>query len=295
VEDLARWDETFYRPRVGGQALAEQQLQRGKLNNGKKLDYAFGLELGKYRGLPTVGHGGADAGYRADLIRFPDQHFSVACLCNSGDVYPGELAQRVADIYLASQLKEPAPARPSPSAKSQIVSPQRLARYAGLYWKKDDEVFRRFAFKDGKLFMGELELMALTDNRFELVADPNETYTFDLAPSGEPLRVTFQAPALKDPGVFERVAELQLTPAQLAGYGGSYVSEEIDFVYRVVIQDGGLVLQRLRSKPEKLGPLVQDYFQGLNGVIHFQRDREGRVTGFVLNTGRIVHFPFRKR
>jgi hypothetical protein len=31
-----------------------------------------------YRGLATVDHGGADAGYRADLLRFPQQHFSVA-------------------------------------------------------------------------------------------------------------------------------------------------------------------------------------------------------------------------
>ncbi|HLY19426.1 MAG TPA: serine hydrolase domain-containing protein, partial [Bryobacteraceae bacterium] len=86
VGDLAQWDENFYHPRVGGRELVEQQLQRGKLNNGKELDYASGLVHGKYRGLPTVDHGGADAGYRADLIRFPEQHFSVACLCNAGEI-----------------------------------------------------------------------------------------------------------------------------------------------------------------------------------------------------------------
>jgi CubicO group peptidase (beta-lactamase class C family) len=294
VEDLAKWDENFYHPRVGGQALVKQQLQRGKLNSGKELDYAFGLGLYKYRGLPTVEHGGADAGYRAALIRFPDQHFSVACLCNSGDVSPGELAQRVADIYLAGQFKEPAAARPGPSAKGVIVSPQRLAQYAGLYWKKDDETFRRFALKDGKLFMGALELMALSDNRFQLVADPDEMYRFDQASSGAPLRVTFRAPALEVPLVFERVAELRLTPTQLGAYAGSYVSEEIDPVFKIVIEAGGLALQRLKSKPEKLGPLVEDYFEGLNGVIHFQRDAEGRITGFVLNTERILNFHFRK-
>jgi CubicO group peptidase (beta-lactamase class C family) len=72
VEDLARWDENFYHPRVGDAELVKQQLQRGRLNNGKELDYAFGLQHGKYRGLPTVDHDGADAGYRADLLRFPE-------------------------------------------------------------------------------------------------------------------------------------------------------------------------------------------------------------------------------
>jgi hypothetical protein len=295
VEDLARWDENFYHPRVGGPAMVEQQLQRGKLNSGKKLNYAFGLDLGKYRGLPTVDHGGSDAGYRADLIRFPEQHFSVACLCNSGEVFPGELAHRVADIYLASQFKEPAPVPPSPSAKGLIVSPQLLAQYAGLYWKKDNEAFRRFLFKDGKLFMGGLELTALSDNRFQLLADPNEKYTFDHADSGAPLRVTFQAPALDEPSVFDRVAESPLTPTQIAAYAGSYVSGEIDPVYRIVIQDGGLILQRLKSKPEKLEPLAPDYFEGLNGVIHFQRTPDGPITGFVLNSGRILNFHFKKQ
>src|SRR5580704_4443905 len=76
VEDLALWDQNFYEPRAGGKALIEQMIERGKLNDGKEVDYAFGLSRGKYRGLATVDHAGSDAGYRADLLRFPDQHFS---------------------------------------------------------------------------------------------------------------------------------------------------------------------------------------------------------------------------
>src|SRR5439155_644378 len=68
VEDLAHWDENFYHPRVGGPTLVSQQLERGKLASGKELDYAFGLVHGKYRGLSTIDHAGADAGYRADLL-----------------------------------------------------------------------------------------------------------------------------------------------------------------------------------------------------------------------------------
>jgi CubicO group peptidase (beta-lactamase class C family) len=92
VEDLAKWDENFYHPTVGGQALVDQMLQRGKLNNGEELDYAFGLVYGKYKGLKTIGHGGADAGYRSDITRFPDQHFSVTVLCNAADTNPSNLA-----------------------------------------------------------------------------------------------------------------------------------------------------------------------------------------------------------
>jgi CubicO group peptidase (beta-lactamase class C family) len=109
VEDLVLWDENFYHPRVGGPSLRDQMLQRGKLNNGETLDYAFGLVVGKYKGLPTVDHGGADAGYRSDMTRFPDQHFSVAVLCNYSETNPSSLARSVADIYLAKDMKAPEP------------------------------------------------------------------------------------------------------------------------------------------------------------------------------------------
>jgi hypothetical protein len=53
-------------------------------------------------------------------------------------------------------------------------------------------------------------------------------------------------------------------------------------------------LKRLKSKPQKLEPTLEDYFQGPDGDIHFQRDPAGKVTGFVLNSGRIQNFHFRK-
>jgi CubicO group peptidase (beta-lactamase class C family) len=297
VEDLAQWDENFYDPRVGGAALVQQQLERGKLNSGKELNYAAGLVHGKYRGLRTIDHGGADAGYRADLLRFPEQHFSVACLCNKGEIQPGMLTQKVADIYLAEDFKEPLPLPAEPSAKGVAVPEERLAQYAGLYWKKDDEEARRIVLKDGKLFVANspddrLELMALSDNRFQLRVFP-VVYTFEQATAGAQ-RLTVQPPGEEKPDVFDRVAEFQPTASQLAGYAGDYVSAEIEPVYRIVVENGGLVLKRLKSKPQKLDPTVQDYFEAQTGNIHFQRDSAGKVTGFVLDTGRIKNFRFRK-
>jgi hypothetical protein len=139
--------------RVGGPELVKQQLERGRLNSGKELDYAFGLEHGKYRGLPTIDHGGADAGYRADLLRFPEQHFSIACLCNKGEINPGELTRRVADIYLAEMFRQPPTLQPESSQKSVAISAQRLTKYAGLYWKKDENRCSRVVLNDGKLFL----------------------------------------------------------------------------------------------------------------------------------------------
>ena len=156
---------------------------------------------------------------------------------------------------------------------------------------------RRIVLRDGKLFVANspddrLELMALSDNRFQLRVFP-VVYTFEQATAGAQ-RLTVQPPGEEKPDVFDRVAEFQPTASQLAGYAGDYVSAEIEPVYRIVVENGGLVLKRLKSKPQKLDPTVQDYFEAQTGNIHFQRDSAGKVTGFVLDTGRIKNFRFRK-
>jgi len=154
VEDLALWDENFYHPRVGGASFREQMLRRGKLNDGEPLDYAFGLVLEKYRGLGTVDHGGADAGYRADMTGFPGQHFFAAVLCNSADTSPASLVRKVADVYLAQDFKDPEKstggAAATPGTGIMLTS-QQLAGLAGLYWKPDGDEFVKTYLKDGKL------------------------------------------------------------------------------------------------------------------------------------------------
>jgi CubicO group peptidase (beta-lactamase class C family) len=299
VEDLAHWDENFYHPRVGGPEMVSQQLVRGKLNSGKELNYAFGLEHGKYRGLDTVDHGGADAGYRADLLRFPDEHFSVACLCNKGETNPSELTRKVADIYLAEKFTEPAPSSPDSSQKSFAPPAELLAKYAGLYWKTDENRAMRIVLKDGKLFLtpsadDRMELKPLSDNRFQFLDYP-VSVTFSEARAGTAQRLAIQAPGDEKPDLFDLITQFKPTPDQLTDYVGSYASEEIDPVYRIVIENGGLVLKRLKSKPQKLEPTREDSFQGLDGDIQFQRNPAGKITGFVLDSGRIKNFRFSKR
>ena len=73
------------------------------------------------------------------------------------------------------------------------------------------------------------------------------------------------------------------------------VSEEIDPVYRIVLQDGNLSLTRLKKKAEVLRPAVRDVFTGDIGTVRFTRDSRQRISGLVLNAGRIRNFRFEKR
>jgi hypothetical protein len=47
-----------------------------------------------------VDHSGANFGYRADILHFPEQRFSVLCLCNLSSAQVTNLPRKVADVYL---------------------------------------------------------------------------------------------------------------------------------------------------------------------------------------------------
>ena len=56
--------------RSGAPGVLKKLQTRGKLNNGTTLAYAWGLQIGGYRGLPIVEHRGSLGGYRAHLFAY---------------------------------------------------------------------------------------------------------------------------------------------------------------------------------------------------------------------------------
>ena len=143
VEDLAKWILNFDDTRVGEQTVIEQMHQRGVLNDGEHIDYAFGLNIGEYRGLKTVGHSGSWRGFRSHLIRFPDQKFGVVILCNLDTFNPLSLAEKVANLYLADVLapveaSEPEKTTaPDESIKSEPLPPEQLTEFEGDYYTEE--------------------------------------------------------------------------------------------------------------------------------------------------------------
>jgi CubicO group peptidase (beta-lactamase class C family) len=162
VEDLLNWDENFYSGKVGGPAFLEEIQEPGKLNSGKTLDYAKGLFVGRYRGLRFVDHGGSWGGYRAQLLRFPEQHFSVACLCNLANADPEKRAHQVADIFLAAEMKEPKPPAETDGQgreKKETIplSAEQLNAYRGDFKSEELLVTYTIGVEDAKLVLQNIQ------------------------------------------------------------------------------------------------------------------------------------------
>ena len=144
IEDLFLWDQNFYSGKLGGAALLADLQKAATLNSGTAINYALGLMPGTYRGLPMVSHGGSWAGYRAELMRFPNERLSVAVLCNLAQTSPTVLARQVAEVFLGDRLAPaPPPGQQNPGA-TPAQPPARfevkdLTPYAGTYFSPELE------------------------------------------------------------------------------------------------------------------------------------------------------------
>lgn len=113
VGDLLKWDANFAAPVVGDEGMWREMPVSAVLAGGDTTGYGLGLLTEHYRGTRLVGHGGADAGYRSYLNRFPEHGLAVAVLCNAAHANPLALIRSVADVLLGDRLvpdPEPPPA-----------------------------------------------------------------------------------------------------------------------------------------------------------------------------------------
>jgi CubicO group peptidase (beta-lactamase class C family) len=258
VGDLERWDENFYSGRVGGKNLLAQMQQKGRLNSGKDIDYASGLEIGEYRGLKTVYHDGGDAGFRSEILRFPDAHFSVIDLCNASDA--GGRARQLAEMFLSSRM-QPVPPKSEPTQFK--IDPALLDAYVGDY-QLPRLVLR--IVRDGDQLM--VEALGLQEK--VPIFPSSETEFFAKAFHAE---VTFERPAGTDKAqsltLHEggdrygmRTSVVHPTSEQLGAYSGTYYSDELDTPYTLSVKAGELHLRTPREDSELVAG-GKDVFYGV--------------------------------
>jgi CubicO group peptidase (beta-lactamase class C family) len=297
IDDLARWVINFEEKSVGGEAVIDRMTQRGVLNDGTQIGYAYGLSIGRYRGLTTKSHGGSWASFRTFLIHFPDQHFSVVVLGNFEPANPNRVAYSLVDLYLATEL-DPQPTAEAPESEAETVEvpTSLLDQYAGTY--RLGPAWYVTISRSG----GGLRARATAEDIFPVAARSDSTFwvedygaavTFLRNDSGRVDRFRYRGmtcPKLED--------EPQPSGPQLTEFIGEYVSDELSTSYVVAVEDGELVMHHRRHGTISLTPAWKDDFRGgewfLNSV-EFDRDESGNVIGFRVTQGRSRNLQFVKR
>ena len=164
VDDLLLWDSNFYANKLGKGSLVKELETQGKLSNGRAMNYGMGLWLGNYHGLPTVEHSGGTFGYRTELLRFPEQRFSVIELCNLESVDVEGLARKISDIYLGDELGQQVASDKKPGTFPDPTP------FAGQYYDSRKHMVYTFTADKGNLMGWGAVLPRVGINKFYVSA-----------------------------------------------------------------------------------------------------------------------------
>ena len=299
VGDLACWDANFYTGEVGGPALPAQMQEKGKLNNGKEIAYASGLEIGKYRGLRTVEHAGADAAYRANILRFPDQHFSVVVLANAGDLSATALSFKIADIYLKDRL-QPASDKPSLGDKPAVsIDPKVLDAYVGDY-ELQDELRPGFIISISKdkdrlvaraTGQSSLPMYAVSSTAFRLRVVPAEVVFDEPTEGGKTQKAILHQDGASLP--MRRILITRPTAERLKAYEGQFYSAELGVTYDVFVRDDALKVHYPRGDID-LDPIGNGAFAAAFpiGSLKFVCGADGECNALSIDDGRVRNLRF---
>jgi CubicO group peptidase (beta-lactamase class C family) len=299
VRDLARWHENFYSGKVGGPALLELLRTRGVLNDGKTLDYGFGLTFGKHRGVAYEGHGGGFLGFRTDSLRFPEQQLSVVTLCNFAAANAGKLARQVAGLHLTGLNDAAEPPESAMKSFTEVkIDPKTFDAYAGSYAL--DGSTPRFVLtfvREGDKYFTQ----ATGQSRIEIFpSSPTEFFsravdaqvTFHREPDGTVKRLTLHQNGDRQA---QRIEPFVPPVEALTAFAGTYYSDELDTTYRLVVEDSRLTARDRRNKPVSLDPTAQDTFAVPGAEVRFRRNASGTVDGFAYSSGRVMSVLFERK
>jgi CubicO group peptidase (beta-lactamase class C family) len=304
VEDMAKWAGNFRNPVVGTPALMDMMAQRGILNSGDTIDYAFGQIVIDYKGLQRIGHGGADAGYRTYFGRFPTTDYDVIVLSNLANGNPMGLAMQVSDILLADHITEPAD---SPEEKTENSSKwafvdmpvRKLKQYAGEFYFKDVGITMTTRMEGDSLYLKqewngiEYAIAPASDSIFGIPNDESVTFVFQSFDNGVPQQIEVRQAGNVFKGLRQKVGQAP----DLSQYAGTYYSPELETYYTLGVEENRLKATHQRHPDFDIQ--IREADEGTSNrwffsQIAFTRDDAGSVNGMKVSCGRVLDLWFER-
>lgn len=280
IGDWLKWN-AMLDSRSMGAPLVEALETQGVLNDGRKIPYALGLTVSKYKGLRDVSHGGATAGYQTFLARYPDQKLSVAVLCNGTSPSAGGLAASITDEIMG-------PYPPAPAQSEAVAVPaEQLQKLVGLWSNQKTNTAVRTTFDRGTLRFGGGSLRPVSANVFML---GGTRLTFTVDKDGKPLYIDGN----EEGETWRLAAESEWKPAdvELASFAGQWYSEEAQSSVTFVVEgEKAHIFQRPTAKLQ-LQPLYKDHFSTVGQIVWFTRDKAGKIDKMHVGASRMRDMPF---
>lgn len=280
VGDWMKWNAMLDAKSLGA-PLVEALETQGVLNDGRKIRYALGLEVGTYKGLKDVSHGGATAGYQTFLARYPDNKVSIAVMCNGTSPAAGVIAAGITD-----QIFGPYPETPRPQPAN--VSEDELKKYVGLWRHEKTHAPARFVFENAVARFAGARLVPMGGGQF-IAGDSKLKFTLDK--DGKPVSAEFVD---ADGSVSRFVPEQPWTPTteDLASFKGDWFSDEAGSTFTFAVDGDKAFIKQRPATSVALQPIYKDHFVVQGNIVWFTRDKTGKVDGMHVGASRMRDMPF---
>jgi CubicO group peptidase (beta-lactamase class C family) len=279
VGDWIKWN-AMLDSRSLGTALVDAMETQGVLNDGRKIVYALGLEVGTYKGVKVVSHGGATAGYQTYLARYPEKRVSVAVMCNG----PSPSATAITTA-MADQIFGLPPYPPIPNAN---VSDDELKTFVGLWRNEKTQFPGRFVIETGVTRWNGGRLWPQGGGHF---IGGNEVLKFAFDKAGKPTSVD----SIGDDGFVTRFSaepEWAPRPSDLAAFTGDWSSDEAGATFTLAVDGGRALLTQRPATRRVMQPLYRDHFAVPGWVVWFTRDKSGTIDRMHIGASRMRDMPF---
>jgi len=298
LEDLILWVQNFETAKVGGPEVIQKVLTKGKLNTGEEIDYSYGLEHGKLKGLKTIFHSGTHGGYGAMIRWFPEQRFFVICLTNFIRLDSRYISRLIADIYLKDSFRE------EPKSYQIINLPkEQLEDKTRFYQSHSDRSLLRVSLQNDRLlcqsnFSWTTEYAPVEQNEFKAV-NPDLPMILKFINSDEnPPFVIHSLYEGRLTNTYYPVKLITLSQEELQEYTGKFYSEELDTTWHMIIEKGNLCVRFERAQRRApqgfLRPTIEDEFAAWPSIITFFRNDSGRISGFIFGPDKNTGLKFKK-
>lgn len=286
ARDLMKWMENYRHPTVCKAETLARMLWVPTLESGEPTNYACGLRVDAWEGHRYLKHAGEDAGFRAYVLRLPDDDLDIIIVGNTANIYNETAAFNIARIVLGL----PVDLKPAPAA---VVADFDEKTAPGFYFSRIPEAFTlTVTERDGVLYAtDEAKEAPLTHIGGNLYRQGHLRQWYRLGKNAS----LFSNDEMDLP--LEKAYDGPLTAGQLSGKAGRYESREVDTAYEVREENGRLKLWHFRRGLTPLYPVEGDLFVTTYYrpcFIRFTRDAEGNVTGLTLSGNRVQELPFQK-
>jgi len=299
INDMSKWVMNFYDHKIGDQQDISMLTQKGKLNSGKELSYALGIVSDTYKGWRQFSHSGGDAGYRTHVAVFPDLKMGFIVFSNLGDINPSAKLYQMADLFIkdTTTKKEAVKAEKRDSVAAVLKDTVYMQKFVGSYIDESGLPFS-FDIRNRKLYY-----KIYNQNNF-LIKERNDTFSISDAPEIKFVFSTKAKDTLVD--IFtpdqsyhlkKYVKDTSQPDEVLKAYTGVYYCPELDCKYGIILKDHQLMLTNDKYNDTKLTVVNNDHLTNdywwINHLMMI-RDATNDITGFEVNSGRIMHLRFNK-